>query len=156
MSPLFFWHDAMKGHKLMKPIEHSITIHTPPSTIFRIYQAVEQWHTWDPDTKSARLDGPFAVGTRGHLTPAKGKGVPIELVAVEPDQAFTVRGWIPGFEMRFEHLLQAHGGATEVTHRVSFSGWLAWLFGPMVGRGVDKGLPHTLASLKRLAESQAN
>jgi uncharacterized protein YndB with AHSA1/START domain len=138
----------------MKPIEHRITIHTPPATIFRIYQAVDQWHTWDPDTKAAHLDGPFAVGTRGRIVPSNGKGVPMEVVAIVPDQSFTVRGWIPGFEMRFEHELLPQGASTQVTHRVSFTGWLAWLLGPMVGRDVDKGLPHTLASLKRLAESR--
>ena len=37
-------------------------------------------------------------------------------------------------------------------HRVSFSGWLAPLLDRSVGRDVRKGLPVTMASLKRFVE----
>lgn len=137
------------------PIEHRTTIATPPATVSRIYADVANWHRWDPDTKRATLDGPFAVGSRGSLTPAKGNTVPMVVTFADPVRGFTVESRIPLLlRMVFEHELIARGEAvTEVVHRVTLSGPLAWLIGPGLKRQIDAGLPVTLSRLKRLAET---
>ncbi len=137
------------------PIEHRITIATPPATVFRIYADVANWHRWDPDTKSATLDGPFAVGSRGTLTPAKGNTVPMVVTYADPAHGFTVESRIPLLlRMVFEHELIARGPTnTDVMHRVTLSGPLAWLIGPALRRQLNTGLPVTLARLKRMAET---
>ena len=137
-------------------VEHRISVATPPETIFGIYADVAHWHTWDPDTKSASLDGPFQVGTRGRLTPTEGNAVPMVVTEVVTDRSFTVEAKIPMFRMRFEHELSPHGRSTEVVHRVTFSGLLAPLIGRMLARRLNSGLPRTLANLKRLAERQGH
>lgn len=134
-------------------IEHSILVEAPPQRLFAIYADVANWHRWDPDTQSAHIDGPFQVGARGSLTPAKGNTVPMVITAIEPDRSFTVESRIPLFRMCFEHELRPERGATRVVHRVSFSGALSFLLGRIVGAQVDKGLPVTLANLKALAEA---
>jgi Polyketide cyclase / dehydrase and lipid transport len=134
-------------------VQHSILVQAPAEHIYRIYQDVAAWHTWDPDTKCASLDGPFDVGTRGSLTPSKGNTVPMLLTKVEPGIGFTVESRIPLFRMVFEHELSAQAGATEVIHRVTFSGFLTFVIGRMLVKQLDQGLPVTLARLKRLAES---
>jgi Polyketide cyclase / dehydrase and lipid transport len=136
-------------------IEERITINAQASVIFALYADVARWNTWDPDTKSASLNGPFAVGTTGTLAPAQGRPVQIKLVEVTADRSFTVVGAIPGFSMRFDHELMEHGGVTEAIHRVTFSGFLRFIFGPLVGSQVRKGLPKTMLSLKAKAEGSA-
>lgn len=136
-------------------IEHSTTIATPPTAIYRVYADVANWHHWDPDTRRASLDGPFAVGSRGSLTPAKGNTVPMKVTFTDPARGFTVESRIPLLlYMVFEHELIARSEAvTEVVHRVTLSGPLAWLIGPALRRQIDAGLPVTLARLKRMAET---
>jgi hypothetical protein len=56
--------------------------------------------------------------------------------------------------MTFVHEVRPVGSGCEVTHRVSFSGFLSFIFGPLVGAQVRKGLPVTMASLKRYAQSR--
>lgn len=136
-------------------IEHRILVQAPAARLFSIYEDVASWHTWDPDTRLATLDGPFAVGSRGSLTPTKGNTVPIVLTQVERDACFTVESRIPLFRMVFEHELMPQGQATQVVHRVTFSGALTFLVGRMLVKQLDQGLPVTLARLKRLAESGA-
>jgi Polyketide cyclase / dehydrase and lipid transport len=136
-------------------IEERITINAPAFTIFALYADVANWNTWDPDTKSASLNGAFAVGTTGTLTPAQGRPVQIKLVEVTQDRSFTVVGAIPGFSMRFDHELTVRGDTTEAVHRVTFSGFLRFIFGPLVGSQVRKGLPKTMLSLKAKAEGLA-
>ncbi len=136
-------------------VEHHITVFTPPGPIVQIYADVAHWHRWDPDTKAATLNGAFAVGTRGTLTPTKGNTVPMVLTFVDPEKGFTAESRIPLLmRMVFEHELIAQGDwQTEVVHRVTLSGPLSWLIGPALKRQLDAGLPVTLARLKRLAET---
>ncbi|MFZ6819319.1 SRPBCC family protein [Undibacterium sp. Ji22W] len=133
-------------------VEHRITIATSAETIFRIYEDVQNWHTWDPDTKQAFIEGPFRVGSRGRITPPKGMAVPMLLTEVAPGKCFTVESKIPLFCMLFEHELRAISEATEVIHRVTFSGFLSFILGPMLSKQLNAGLPVTLRNLKALAE----
>lgn len=84
--------------------------------------------------------------------PPKGMAVPMVLTQVVPGRCFTVESKIPLFRMLFEHELVPVPGATEVVHRVTFSGVLSVVLGPMWSRQLNSGLPVTLRNLKALAE----
>ena len=134
-------------------VEHRIVVQAPPEVLFRIYEGVAHWHTWDPDTKQATLDGPLRVGAKGSLTPTKGRTVPMVVTGVVAGRSFTVEARIPLFRMVFDHELNPGPTGTEAVHRVTFSGLLAFLLGSMLSRQLQTGLPVTLARLKQLAES---
>lgn len=136
-------------------IEESILIDAPPGVIFRIWGDVTNWKRWDADTKESWLDGPLAVGANGHIVPAKGRGVPMQVTECALDKSFTVQARVPLFCMTFEHELAPHAEGTLVTHRVSFSGALNFLLGRIVGAQVRRGLPLAMASLKRYAEERS-
>lgn len=91
-------------------IEHRVTVAAPPDRVSLLWSDVAIWLTWDPDTKSVGLDGPFETGSTGRLTPTK----------------------------------------------VTLSGLLAWLIGPMLVKQLNAGLPVTLANLKRGVEEPAS
>lgn len=136
-------------------IEHRITTSASPEVIFAIYADVAKWNTWDPDTKSASINGDFKSGSTGILAPTKGNPIKITFTEVIANRSFTCIGGIPGFQMTFEHELQSQGTNTEIIHRVQFKGILAWLFKPLLGPQINKGLPVTLARLRDLAESRS-
>ena len=136
-------------------VQNSILVRASADRIFRIYEDVAHWHTWDPDTKRARIEGPFLVGTRGSLTPAKGYTVPLVLTRVVPDACFTVETRMPLFRMVFEHEIVPQLDAVRVVHRATFSGALAVVLGRTLVKRLTHGLPVTLANLKRLAECEA-
>jgi Polyketide cyclase / dehydrase and lipid transport len=136
-------------------VEHRIAVAASSETIFRIYKDVQNWNTWDPDTKQASLEGPFEVGSRGRLTPTKGNTVSMLLTQVVPNSCFTVESRIPLFRMLFEHELLPLPEATEVVHRVTFSGLLSVVLGPMLTKQLNKGLPVTLSRHKALAEARS-
>jgi uncharacterized protein YndB with AHSA1/START domain len=137
-------------------IEHRIKVTAPPERVFSLWADVTNWHTWDPDTKRATLEGPFQTGSRGRLTPTKGNAVPMLLTSVVPNKSFTVESKIPLFRMIFEHETHPTGSETEVIHRVSLSGFLSFLIGPMLRKQLNAGLPVTLANLKRRVEANMN
>lgn len=133
-------------------IEEKIDIHVSPDAVMACYHAVSDWPLWDPDTREARIDGPFKTGATGRLRPAKGFAVPMRFVSVT-SRNFTVESPAPFCTMRFEHELVPVLAGTQVTHRVTFEGPLAGLFGRLVGSRVHVGLPVTLQKLKQRLES---
>jgi uncharacterized protein YndB with AHSA1/START domain len=138
---------------LSASIEAAIDIHASPQRVFEVWSRVSEWPMWDPDTRSARLDGPLAVGSTGRLQPRKGLAVRLEVVRVEPQQRLDLRSPVLGSHLHFEHVLQPLASGCRVTHSVWFSGWLASLLMATVGRDVRQGLPVTMASLKRFVEA---
>jgi hypothetical protein len=134
-------------------IEETIDIDAAPEVIFRIWSEVEHWNKWDPDTKESSLHGPFAVGSRGRIVPAKGRGVSMQITECTPNRSFTVEASVPLFRMQFVHELIPKTNGTRVVHRVLFSGALTFLLGRVVGAQVRKGLPRTMKSLRQYAES---
>lgn len=133
-------------------IEEKIAILASPASVFSLYADVPNWPAWDPDTRAASIDGPFCTGAAGRLVPAKGFPVPMRFVSVVENRSFTVESPAPLCLLRFEHILQPAPDGVLAIHRVSFSGPLAWFFGRLVGSRVRRGLPVTMAMLKRRAE----
>jgi hypothetical protein len=135
-------------------IEHKTIVLASPKVLFRIYEDVGNWHTWDPDTRRAFLDGSLRFGSKGRLTPSKGNTVPIRVTEFTRDRSFTLESKIPLFRMVFEHELHPTASGTEVVHRVMLSGPLLLLLGRMLAKQIEAGLPVTLRNLKQLAEAQ--
>ncbi len=133
-------------------IQAQIDIQVHPAAVMACYRDVAAWSEWDPDTREASIDGPFVVGTRGRLRPAKGYAVTMRLVEVA-GHGFTVDAFAPLCTMHFEHVLLPIADGTRVTHRIAFSGLLAPVFARVVGGQAKKGLPVTLARLKQRLES---
>jgi len=136
-------------------IESSILIAAPAASVFALYADVANWTDWDPDVKSASINGPFATGSTGVIVPNGGPSSKMVFANVVPNRGFHVVCKLPLCTMRFEHELRAHGSGTEATHRVVFEGLLAPLFGRLIGSGMRKTQPHALQSLKRVAEQRA-
>lgn len=137
-------------------VEVSRKILASPAAIFSVYRAVEHWHRWDPDTKSASLADGFSIGSQGFLTPSKGKTIPILLTEIETNHKFTVESRIPLLRMVFEHELTPCDAenATQVTHRVHFHGFLSPIFGWLLGNQLQKNLPLTLERLEQYILAQ--
>jgi hypothetical protein len=130
----------------------SIPIACSPAMLYAIWADVAQWHTWDPDTRWARLDGPFQAGSQGKIAPLKGIAVKMLISEASPDRSFTAIGSILGNHMHFRHELQIANDGIVATHHVKFTGWAAGLFMKTVGKDLCKGLPITMTRLKRLCE----
>ena len=133
----------------------SITIQAPTSLIFKQYQNVAHWSVWDKDIKYATLDGDFTVGSKGIIKPHKGPKSRFILSKVTANQSFTTKTKLPLCCITFKHSLKETASGTRVTHHVMFSGLLSPIFGKLVGKDIQKGLPKALTGLKSVCESRA-
>lgn len=145
---------SLKVSQAERQITCASPIYCKPATLYAVWADVANWHAWDPDTRWARLDGPFVVGSSGRLAPQKGMAVTMRLTHVVPDQMFTVQCVVLGSQMIFSHTLVEQEHGVVATHQVQFKGWLAGILMRTVGADVAKGLPVTMSRLKAFCESQ--
>ena len=137
----------------MKQFEASTTINATPKKIFSIYTDVQNWPQWDPDAKSATIDGAFVSGATGVVVPHGGPTSKIAFQNVVQNKGFSVLCKLPLCKMRFEYELHPLGEQTKAIHRVVFTGLLAPVFNLLIGSGMKKSIPKGLESLRALAQS---
>lgn len=116
--------------------------------IFARYRSTSTWQEWDDGVKSVSLSGPFQAGTTGTLTPSSGPKARITLSEVVEDRGFTTVTRLPGATMTFVHTLEdTHDGRTGITHTLTISGPMTFLFAIVVGRAIARDLPRTVQTL---------
>ena len=143
---------TQESAKIMQ-FEANTTIHAPSTTVFALYANVAGWPTWDPDLKAASLQGAFVSGAVGEVSPHSGPKSALRFVEVIQGKSVRMECKLPLGLMHFDYELQTQGTSTVATHRTTFSGLLAPLWGRLIGSGMKKTLPAALAGLKRAAEA---
>jgi hypothetical protein len=134
--------------------EHSAESAADPHAVWRRYEDVEHWSEWSRHgVEWSRIDGPFAAGTKGKSKPPGSRAIGFKLVVVEPDSSFVSELRLPGGRVRFEHVVEAKGPGSRITHRVAVDGPLAFLYTPTVRKGVKRGLPDGVERLAAMAAS---
>jgi hypothetical protein len=133
--------------------QHTLDIEAKPEHIYKLYSDVAGWPKWDSEVEMSSISGAFEKGAEGTLKPKGGPQSKIQFIEVKPGLCFTVQSKLPLCIMTFEHELISKGISTTVIHRVTFTGFLSPLFGRLIGKGIQRTLPETMAGLKRAAEA---
>lgn len=118
-------------------------------TVWEIVSDVAGWPIWDPHEEGARLDGPFAAGTKGWSKPRKGPAADWVLTVVEPNKMWASESHIPGGkiagENRFEALPNHQIRCTKI---ITVSGTLVPLFWLYFKRPVQHDAHASLEALE--------
>jgi hypothetical protein len=135
--------------------EASVVTSANAGAVWRLWEDVGGWQTWDDGIEWCRLDGAFQAGSTGALKPKGGPRVRFTLLEVEPGHGFRDRSHLPLASLDFTHTLEPVEGGVRITHRVEARGPLGWLFGRLMGAGMRAGLPATVRALAACAEGRA-
>jgi hypothetical protein len=125
-----------------------------PAQIWAVWQQVAHWPTWDSELKWSKLQGEFSVGARGKMQPNQGPVVDFVLSDVQPEHRFVTLNRLPLTEMVFDHVIEVQNGQRYLVHSVTMTGWLAPLFGRLIGTQIQKHLPAALLKLSQQAMQQ--
>jgi hypothetical protein len=132
--------------------EHSVDSAADPRAVWSRYVDVEHWRDWSRHgVEWSRIDGPFAVGTKGKSKPPGSRPLKFELVDVKPDVSFASEARLPGAHLRFDHAIEPSALGSRITHRVTLDGPLAFLYTRAVRRSVERGLPDGVERLASLS-----
>jgi hypothetical protein len=132
--------------------EHSADSSASPEAVWERYIDVEHWSQWSKKgVDRSSIDGDFKVGTKGK---SKAPGFPegkFELIVVEPQQRFVSKAKLPGATLIFEHMVEPTDGGSRITHRATLDGPLTFIWSPVVGRMIKRGMPEGVERLAELA-----
>ena len=133
-------------------IKDEIVIAASAEKVFSFYADVNNWPSWDPDTRAATLHGDFVSGATATLELANGPKTDISFTEVAHNKGFVAEGKLPLCTLRFEHELFGNKHGIKVVHSVKFQGLLGPVFRVLIGPGIKKSLPHTLQGLREAVE----
>jgi Polyketide cyclase / dehydrase and lipid transport len=133
----------------------SATSKAKPEAIWKLWSDVANWKSWDRGIEASSLSGEFMEGTAGTLTPRGANLLPFKMTQVTPLESFTDETELPGAKLTFHHVLEKTSDGVNVTHQGTISGpaWENYASG--LGKGLEAELPHTVATLVKLAEAQS-
>lgn len=128
--------------------EETVETKASPESIWKIWQDVSQWNTWDHVVESSHLNGPFETRTLGTLKPRGGPSVKTELTSVQPFTSFVMESKLPLAKIVVSHYIKAH----LVTHKIEIVGPLAFFFNWVMGKNMKDELPQVMKNLAKKAE----
>ncbi len=135
-------------------IRHTVRTKASPEVIWKIWEDVSHWNSWDHGIEYSTIDGPFAEGTAGTLKPKGGPLVHTKLTSVEPLKQFVDESKLPLARIIVSHFLNVSNGITEATHQIEMKGPLAFFFAFVIGRKMKKNLPQEMKALVEKAEKK--
>src|SRR5689334_9066175 len=85
----------------------------PAAVWERAYADAEAWPRWNAEIKSARLDGPLALGAKAKIVFGTGLRLRFHVVEFDQERLFTDESRLPGARMGHRHLVEptADGGS---------------------------------------------
>jgi hypothetical protein len=137
--------------------EHSAEATATSEAIWSCYQDVATWPEWNAAVGTIELDGPFATGTTGRLSPPDQGPLPFRIV-----EATENSGYVSETEIAETVTLRSTNrlaplpdGRTRIHLRVDLVGPAAEHFGKSFGPQLTAGVPKTVETLARRAEAVA-
>lgn len=134
-------------------IKHAVETTATPEAVWKIWQDVTNWNTWDHGIEFSTLDGPFKTGTTGTLKPKGGPLVHTKLTHVEPHKMFVDEAKLALARIIVSHSLTQSNGKTYVTHQIEMTGPLAFFYSIVIGRNMKKNLPQEMQAMVKKAEN---
>jgi hypothetical protein len=123
------------------------------TTVWQTATDVASWPGWDPHEQKARLDGPFAAGTKGWNKPRGAPAGGFTITEVEPERMWSARAGIPFGSLRGVNRYEPLGdGRVRVSKVFEVHGPFAPIFRLIWEKGVRSDMLLTFRALE--AEAQ--
>ena len=130
----------------------TLLVTAPVAAVWRLFEDVEGWPTWNAGIESIAIDGPFANGTAFVMKTPGQDAFTSRLVDVVPQRRFTDETVVGEVCVRVEHGVEpASGGQSRITYTATVSGPGA----EEIGAAVTDDFPTVLEALAACAQREA-
>ena len=137
----------------MRIVKHAVETKATLVQIWKIWEDVENWKTWDQEIELSRLDGPFQAGTTGCT---KFVGTPLFktlLTRVEPHKLVVQEAHLSFVKVISYQSMNHVAGKTQVTFQVEIRGPLSLFYTCMIGRFIKKKIPAEMEEMLKRAKT---
>lgn len=134
-------------------VKHTVETKATPMQIWKIWQDVDNWKTWDEQIELSRIDGPFQTGTTGCT---KFVGTPLFktlLTQVDPYKLVVQEAYLSFAKVVSYQSMRQVGDKTEVTFQVEIRGPLSLFYACMLRRFIKKKIPPEMEEMLKRAQA---
>lgn len=131
-----------------------LDIAASPEVVWDVISNIEAWSSWNPDVKTATLEGPLAVGSVFRWR-AGGVSLTSTLGVVDPPRELSWTGRAMGIRAIHTFRFEPNDGGTLARSEESWAGLLPTLLRGSSRRTLDRGIGSVLRLLKDEAERRA-
>lgn len=131
-----------------------LDIAASPEVVWDVISNIEAWPSWNPDVKTATLEGPLAVGSVFRWR-AGGVSLTSTLGAVDSPREFSWSGRAMGIRAIHTFRFEPSDGGTLARSEESWAGLVPTLLRGYSRRTLDRGIRSVLRLLKDEAERRA-
>jgi hypothetical protein len=127
-----------------------------PEQIWPFYAAANNWKQWAPHIEWSRLIGEFEPGGAVECKFRRQRLLVFRILASEAESGFIAEARAgPGLRLRLEPSIRRTGATTTITHRVVLDGFVAGLWGRLLGGTVRGRMRRAMAHLAELSSTGA-
>ena len=126
---------------------------SPADVWERAYVDAEAWPRWNAEIRSARLDGPLALGTTAKILFGTGLRLRFRVIEFDDGRLFTDESRLPGGRMGHRHLVEPTDAGCRLTNTIYIEGPLAPLWRRILGPAAARALPGAQRAAAELARS---
>jgi hypothetical protein len=147
---------AENGINRQAPVVGTRAIEVAAATevVWDVLAGIDEWPSWNPDVKSAALDGELAEGSVFRWKAGPGT-ITSTIERVQPPRRIAWTGRTFGIEAMHVYALEPRGGKTHVTTEESYDGFVARRFRGQLQKRLDHALEDGLRHLKSEAERRS-
>lgn len=131
-----------------------LDIAASPEVVWDVISDIEAWPSWNPDVKTARLEGPLAVGSLFRWK-AGGASLTSTLRVVDPPRELSWSGRTRGIRAIHIFRFEPSDVGTLARSEESWDGLVPTLLRGYSRRTLDRGIRSVLRLLKDEAERRA-
>jgi uncharacterized protein YndB with AHSA1/START domain len=128
-----------------------IEIAAAPELAWDVLTAIEEWPSWNPEVRSASVEGRLGEGTEFRWKAGPGT-ITSRIEDVERPRRISWTGKTFGIKAVHVHTLEPRNGGTLVRTAESYDGLMACLFHKRLQKTLDDALQSGLEHLKAEAE----
>ena len=122
--------------------------------IWKVWENVNEWNTWDQDVEFTKLEGSFKEGAQFILKPKGGPQVQLMVTNLKWMKTFTDRAHFLGATMDGIHELHETPEGLEIIHTIRIDGPLSFIWRKLVAENVAHGIPEQTERLLQKARLQ--
>ena len=125
-----------------------------PERVWSVWSDPDNWSRWNTGIKACAMNGPLASGATAKMTTSRDSTHLVTFDDVEPSRGFTLSmSGPPLTTITFICEIEPNGSGSMIGQSVTFSGPLAFAFGPMMGGMMADHFVPVLDDLAAAAEA---
>lgn len=135
--------------------KNTVETNATPTQIWRVWQDVESWKSWDEEIEFSRLDGPFKAGTTGSLKMHSSPILKTEITQCEPLRRYVFEAKLLLARSVSTSIIDQAADKTYVTLINEIRGPLAYFYALLIGRGIKNKAPLEIQRMLKKASDLA-